>query len=87
MEKSAKLFTNGRSQAVRIPAEFRIKADSVFIRQQPNGDLVISRYSQQDKGWDAFFLALDGVQVTDDFLSEHERNDAPAERDPFEGMD
>jgi antitoxin VapB len=35
MSQVAKLFTNGRSQAVRLPAAFRFDAREVFIRKDP----------------------------------------------------
>ena len=34
MEATAKLFTNGRSQAVRLPKEFRFKGREVKIRKE-----------------------------------------------------
>ena len=43
MSQIAKLFTNGRSQAVRLPAAFRFKGREVFIRQDPaTGDVILS---------------------------------------------
>ena len=40
MTQTAKLFTNGRSQAVRLPAAFRFDTKEVFIRQDPKtGDV------------------------------------------------
>ena len=40
----ATLFTNGRSQAVRLPADFRFEGNEVFIRQdQATGDVILSR--------------------------------------------
>jgi antitoxin VapB len=36
----AKLFQNGRSQAVRLPKEFRFDGDSVRIRRVPQGVLL-----------------------------------------------
>jgi antitoxin VapB len=39
MQKTAKLFQNGKSQAVRLPKEFRFEGDEVYIRKQ--GDEVI----------------------------------------------
>jgi len=36
----AKLFRNGRSQAVRLPREFRFKGDRVRIRRVPEGVLL-----------------------------------------------
>ena len=40
MEKIAKLFTNGRSQAVRLPREFRFEGDRVRIRRVREGVLL-----------------------------------------------
>jgi len=36
METTAKLFKNGRSQAVRLPKEFRFKGTEVKIRKEGN---------------------------------------------------
>lgn len=36
----AKLFQNGRSQAVRLPKEFRFEGDQVRIRRVPQGVLL-----------------------------------------------
>jgi antitoxin VapB len=43
MAHLAKLFTNGRSQAVRLPAEYRFKSKEVYIRRnEVTGDVVLS---------------------------------------------
>ena len=39
-EKMAKLFMNGRSQAVRLPKEFRFEGTEVRIRRSGNGVLL-----------------------------------------------
>lgn len=83
MSQVAKLFMNGRSQAVRLPAAFRFDADEVFIRQDmETGDVILSR---KPESLDGFFAALDGVDVTADFLSPTDRNQGEQSRDPFEG--
>lgn len=41
--KTAKLFRNGRSQAVRLPREFRFEGDEVRIRQLGDGVLLEPR--------------------------------------------
>jgi antitoxin VapB len=38
---TSRVFNNGNSQAVRIPAEFRLDTDRVSITRTPSGDLVI----------------------------------------------
>jgi antitoxin VapB len=82
----AKLFPNGRSQAVRLPAIYRFfDIKEVFIRQDPEtGDVILSR---KPATWDGFFSALKGIDVPADFLDEKERNQGTQDRDPFEGWD
>jgi antitoxin VapB len=83
MAQTAKLFMNGRSQAVRLPAAFRFDASEVFIRRDPvSGDVILSR---RPPTWDGFFAALTGAEVPDEFLSEQERNQGVIDRDPFAG--
>ncbi len=83
MSQTAKLFTNGRSQAVRLPAAYRFEGKEVFIRQDPvTGDVILSR---RPANWDEFFVALKGANVPVDFLSEKERNQGVQDRDPFKG--
>jgi antitoxin VapB len=83
MSQLAKLFTNGRSQAVRLPAAYRFDAKEVFICQDPEtGDVILSR---KPASWDDFFAALKGAEVPADFLDKTERGREPHERDPFKG--
>ena len=85
MRQVAKLFTNGRSQAVRLPVAYRFNTKEVFIRQDSEtGDVILSR---KPATWDDFFSALAGANVSDDFLDKKERNQGAQERDPFEGQD
>ena len=35
MTQTAKIFSNGRSQAVRLPASYRFKEKEIYIRQDP----------------------------------------------------
>lgn len=51
MNHLTKIFMNGRSQAVRLPKEFRFDSDEVFIRKQ--GDEVV--ISPRPHTWDDFF--------------------------------
>ena len=46
----AKVFKNGRSQAIRLPKEFRVDAAEVYLKKTPEGFLVIAR----DR-WEIFF--------------------------------
>jgi len=81
--KTAKLFTTGRSQAVRLPMEFRFEGNEVFIRRDPKtGDVILSR---KPASWDGLFELYGKDQVPEDFLSPAERDRRRQDRDPFEG--
>ena len=41
MRKTAKIFMNNRSQAVRLPKEFQFRAEEVYIRKE-GGDVILS---------------------------------------------
>ena len=76
----AKVFMSGRSQAVRIPAEFRFTAKEVYVRKDPStGDLILS---QAPMGLEEIFAALDKAGVPDDFLSPEERDQRPPQERP-----
>jgi len=53
MQRTAKVFMNNRSQAVRIPKEFQFKTKEVLIRKQ--GDDVI--LSPRPKDWSGYFAS------------------------------
>ena len=53
MPRTAKLFQNGRSQAVRLPADLRFEGHEVFIRRDDaTGNVILSR---RPESWDGFF--------------------------------
>lgn len=72
----SKVFNNGNSQAVRIPAALRLNATEVEIYQNQAGDLVIHplQPKQTLKG-DAIFATLSAMRDWADEL-EHARQDA-----------
>jgi len=75
----AKVFYSGRSQAVRIPAEFRFTTDEVYVRRDPQtGDLILSE--SPVKTWAEIFKALDEAKFPDDFLEERDQR-PPQKRD------
>ena len=81
MTRSAKLFTNGRSQAVRLPAAYRFEGAEVFIRRDPEtGDVILSR---RPADWTGFLAALTGDAVPADFLDAQDRDQGSHDRDPF----
>jgi antitoxin VapB len=76
----ARVFKNGRSQAVRIPAEFRFKADEVYVRRdEQSGDLILS---QSPASWDEIFAALDAAEFPARFMADREQGVAE-EREPL----
>ena len=89
MARTAKIFMNGRSQAVRLPAEFRFEGDEVSIRRdEKTGDIILSERDARRAALEEFFRLLDETEVPDDFLSPEERNSLPeTDRDPFEGWE
>jgi antitoxin VapB len=69
--QKARVFMSGRSQAVRIPAQYRFTADEVYIRRDPQtGDLILS---QAPGGWEEIYAALDQAGFPDDFLAERDQ--------------
>lgn len=78
MPATAKLFKNGRSQAVRLPAQFRFEGDEVFIRRdEATGDVILSK---RPTSWDDFFELAEKTEVPPDFLADRDRS-PPRERD------
>lgn len=76
MTRTAKLFLNGRSQAVRLPAEYRFEGTEVYIRRNPrNGEVILSR---RPESWEGFFELTKTIEVPEDFLAE--RKDAPPQK-------
>jgi antitoxin VapB len=74
----AKVFMNGRSQAVRIPAEYRFASDEVYIRRDPqSGDLILS---EAPGDWNEIFAALDRAGIPDDFMADRGQG-PPQQRD------
>ncbi len=83
MQQTAKIFATGRSQAVRLPLEFRFDVSEVFIRHDPvTGDVVLSR---KPTDWQGLLEVV--AQNKDEELLIERRPAAPhhVRRDPFEG--
>ena len=73
---TAKIFENGRSQAVRLPKEFRFDNTEVVISKI--GDIVM--LIPMDNKWKSFVQAID--MFSDDFMAEG-RDDSVQERETF----
>lgn len=81
MSNTAKLFTTGRSQAVRLPMEFRFDGKEVFIRRDPlTGDVILS---SKPGSWEGFFEVLANTEAPSDFMDD--RKQTVTKRDPFDG--
>lgn len=81
--RTAKLFTTGRSQAVRLPMEFRFEGTEVFVRRDARtGDVILSR---RPTSWEGLFDLYDKEPVPADFMGEGDRAQLKQDRDPFEG--
>ncbi len=70
----AKLFRNGRSQAVRLPKEFRFEGDTVRVRRVPEG-VLLEPIISDPKEW---FAAMD--KIGGDLLLKKGRKQPPAPR-------
>ena len=79
----AKLFKNGASQAVRLPAEFRFAGKEVYVtRNDVTGDLVLSDHPGAN-AWRDFFQLMRSIDVPEDFMAERPMNLPPRERNLF----
>jgi len=79
MSDTAKIFANGRSQAVRLPSAYRFKGDEVYIRRDPaTGDVILS---EKPNGWGEWLEALRELDGSEDFLTD--RDQGVQDRDPL----
>lgn len=65
--RTAKLFRNGQSQAVRLPKEFRFEDDHVFVKKSGNVVVLIPAKNS----WDTLIQSLD--KFSDDFMVERKQ--------------
>lgn len=75
---TAKLFTNGSSQAVRLPKEFRFVGNEVYAQKIGETVMLVPK----DKAWETFMEGLDGF--TDDYfeaIENHRDNEIQSERE------
>ena len=66
--KTAKVFMNGRSQALRLPKEFRFDADEVYIKHTSQGVLLVPK---EESVWEVWAQNL--MKYDDDFMTEREQ--------------
>jgi antitoxin VapB len=73
--QTARLFINGRSQAVRLPKEYQFRGENVYI--QKVGEAVI--LVPVDKYWETFLHGLNSF--SDDFMTEERSQGIEQTRD------
>jgi len=73
--QTARLFMNGRSQAVRLPKEYQFPGEDVYIQRV--GEAVF--LFPVDKEWEVFLHGLNGF--SDDFMSEGRSQQTDQERE------
>jgi len=59
MSKIAKVFQNGRSQAVRLPKEYRVDSDEVYIEKIGHSIMIIQKEKSK---WDVMRNALEDLK-------------------------
>lgn len=69
---TAKVFETGRSQAIRLPKEFRVQGREVHLKRVPEGFIVMTR-----DPWDVF---LEGVAELPESFMEAGRRQPPLEK-------
>ena len=72
---TAKVFENGRSQAVRLPKECRFNTDEVAVNRI--GDIVL--LMPKTNKWTSFMQAID--MFSDDFMQDGRDGSLEQERD------
>jgi antitoxin VapB len=81
--KTARLFTTGGSQAVRLPAEFRFATELVYVRRDKRtGDVILS--TEPRASWTEFMELRNALgPLPADFLADRQQGTEP--RDPLAG--
>ena len=77
----AKVFMNGRSQAVRLPKEFRFDTDEVTVERSGNA-LILRPKRSHDDWWAEMQAALNAFEGMD--FIERDRTPARDDIDPFD---
>ena len=75
---TAKIFKNGKSQAIRLPKEYRFRGSKVYLKQVGNAVVLIP---EQDS-WQTLIESL--AQFSDDFMTERQQPSAQERESMFE---
>jgi len=76
--KTAKLFKNGDSQAVRLPKEFRFPGSEVFIKRVGSAVVLLPKA----KSWETLVASL--AKFPADFMETREQPSGTDRREPLE---
>ena len=76
--RTAKLFQNGQSQAVRLPKEFRFDGSRVFIKKVGNAVVLIP----YERSWQSLYDSLN--EFSDDFMDSRDQPEQASREDIFE---
>ena len=83
----AKLFRNGASQAVRLPAESRFEGTEVYAtRDEQTGDVVLSTRPGA-RTWADFFALMRAIDIPAGFMADRPVNVVPPERGVFDNAE
>ncbi len=72
---TAKIFENGRSQAVRLPKEYRFSSEEVFVNKIGETLIIMPKESK----WESFMQAID--MFSSDYLEEGRSSQVNMERE------
>lgn len=81
--KVAKLFKNGASQAVRLPAEFRFEGDEVYISRDEKTQNVILSKRPTTGVWEDFFAFVRTIDIPEDWMKDRPMNRISKDRKPL----
>ena len=86
MLATAKVFTNGNSQAIRLPKAFRVDVDEMWIaRNEVTGEITLKPKDTETlrkRRLDALMTSIAENPLPDDFLSDASRQNNPPQN-PF----
>ena len=90
MLATAKVFTNGHSQAIRLPKAFRVVVDEMWItRNEVTGEITLKPKDTEtlrQRRLDALMAAIADNPLPNDFLSDASRQNHPP-KNPFADWD
>ena len=90
MLATAKVFTNGHSQAIRLPKAFRVDVDEMWIaRNEVTGEITLKPKDTEtlrQRRLDALMAAIADNPLPDEFLSDASRQNKPP-KNPFADWD